>query len=409
MIGRPYSTQRSFQQTLWGLLFLFCALTLLLPTITSAKQNRKAEKEQIEQGIRTFRINISKLQKGISIQEELILSSKKEERNLLQELAQLDEKLQKRLGKLQALEEEMRKQQKLIDNKESEKQLAETEKQQVQKHLQKRIKAFYKMGRIGVANVAFSSETLPHMLNFRDSFTTLIEYDTDIIKQYRESITLLQQTKDTLDLEKSILDDFLHEAKSKHEAINKTVREKEALLAQIKTQKELHEQAVAEMEKAANELSISLNTLQEKKQLFNQGFLLDKGKHPTPVNGKVLAVFGQPRVNRLGIKGQSTGITIATPGINRVNAIFDGEVRYASYLHGYGNTIIIDHGYKYFSILSRLEKILKKKGDKVSRGDLIGLTGDTATLMDEGIYLEIRHGSKPLDPLEWIDSTGLTQ
>ena len=409
MIGRPYSTQRSFQQTLWGLLFLFCALTLLLPTITSAKQNRKAEKEQIEQGIRTFRINISKLQKGISIQEELILSSKKEERNLLQELAQLDEKLQKRLGKLQALEEEMRKQQKLIDNKESEKQLAETEKQQVQKHLQKRIKAFYKMGRIGVANVAFSSETLPHMLNFRDSFTTLIEYDTDIIKQYRESITLLQQTKDTLDLEKSILDDFLHEAKSKHEAINKTVREKEALLAQIKTQKELHEQAVAEMEKAANELSISLNTLQEKKQLFNQGFLLDKGKHPTPVNGKVLAVFGQQRVNRLGIKGQSTGITIATPGINRVNAIFDGEVRYASYLHGYGNTIIIDHGYKYFSILSRLEKILKKKGDKVSRGDLIGLTGDTATLMDEGIYLEIRHGSKPLDPLEWIDSTGLTQ
>ena len=409
MIGRPYSTQRSFQQPILALLFLFCTLTLLLPTITSAKQNRKAEKEQIEQGIKTFRINISKLQKGISIQEELILSSKKEERNLLQELAQLDEKLQKRLGKLQALEEEMRKQQKLIDNKESEKQLAETEKQQVQKHLQKRIKAFYKMGRIGVANVAFSSETLPHMLNFRDSFTTLIEYDTDIIKQYRESITLLQQTKDTLDLEKSILDDFLHEAKSKHEAINKTVREKEALLAQIKTQKELHEQAVAEMEKAANELSISLNTLQEKKQIFNQGFLLNKGKHPTPVNGKVLAVFGQQRVNRLGIKGQSTGITIATPGINRVNAIFDGEVRYASYLHGYGNTIIIDHGYKYFSILSRLEKILKKKGDKVSRGDLIGLTGDTATLMDEGIYLEIRHGSKPLDPLEWIDSTGLTQ
>ena len=409
MIDRLYFTQRIIRHAFSFLLFLFCVLTLLSPTFSSAKQNRKVEKAKIEQGIESFRINIRKLQKGINIQEEFILSSKQEERNLLQELAQLDKKLQTQLDKLQALEAEMHKQQKLIDNKEAERQVAEKEKQQVQQHLQKRIRAFYKMGRIGVANVAFSSETLPHMLNFRDSFATLIEYDTDIIKQYRKSITLLQQTEDTLNLEKSILDDFLHEAKNKHEAINKTVREKETLLTQIRTQKELHEQAVAEMKKAENELSTSLNVLQEKKQLFNQGFLLDKGKHPTPVKGKVLAFFGQQRVNRLGIKGQSSGITIATPGVNWVTAIFDGEVRYADYLYGYGNTIIIDHGYKYFSIISRLEKILKKKGDKVSQGDLIGLTGDTATLMDEGIYFEIRHGSTPRDPLEWIDSTGLTQ
>jgi len=389
-------------------LFLICSFCFFIPSHSFAKQNRKAEKKRIEKGIQTFRINISKLQDGIGLQRELVLSSKKKERNLLQELAKLDATLQSRLSKLQALEEEMRKQQALIDQKEAEELLTTKEKQAVQNHLQKRIKAFYKMGRVGIANVAFSSETLPRMLNFRDSFGTLIEYDTDVIKHYRETLTLLQQTRDTLNLEKSILDDFIHEAKNKHEAINKTVQEKEALLAQIKTQKELHEQAIVEMEKAANELSDSLNTLKEKNELFDQGFLMDKGKHPAPVKGQVLAVFGQQRENRLGIKGQSTGITIATPGINRVNAIFEGEVRYASYLHGYGNTIIIDHGFQYFSILSRLEKILKKKGDKVSQGDLIGLTGDTATLMDEGIYLEIRHGSKPLDPLQWIDSKGLT-
>ncbi len=388
---------------------LICALCLFIPLDSLGKQNRKAEKKRIEKGIKTFRINISKLQDGISIQRDLVLSSKKKERNLLDELAQLDATLQDRLSKLQALEEEMRKQQTLIDQKEAEEMFAKKEKSAVQKHLQKRIKAFYKMGRIGVANVAFSSETLPSMLNFRDSFTTLLEYDTDVIKHYRETITFLQQTKDTLNLEKSILDDFIHEAKNKHAAINTTVQEKEVLLAQIKTQKELHEQAITEMERAATELSDSLNSLKEKNELFDQGFLMDKGKHPAPVKGQVLAVFGQQRENRLGIKGQSTGITIATPGINRVNAIFEGEVRYASYLHGYGNTIIIDHGFQYFSILSRLEKILKKKGDKVSQGDLIGLTGDTATLMDEGIYLEIRHGSTPLDPLQWIDSKGLRQ
>ena len=403
------SKQRCTFRPALFIIFLFCTICFLLPVHAFAKQNRKAEKIQIEKGIKTYRINISKLQSGISIQRDLVLSSQKKERNLLEELAQLDATLQKQLSKLQALEEEMRKQQALIDQKEAEESIAEKEKQKVQEHLQKRIKAFYKMGRIGAANVAFSSKTLPQMLNFRDSFSTLIKYDTEVLQHYRESITLLQQTKDTLNLEKSILDDFIHEAKAKHDAINKTVHEKETLLAQIKTQKELHEQAIAEMEKAAKELSKSLSTLKAKNALLDQGFLMEKGKHPAPVKGHILALFGQQRENRLGIKGQSTGITIATPGINRVNAIFDGEVRYASYLHGYGNTIIIDHGFKYFSILSRLEKILIKKGDKVSQGDLIGLTGDTATLMDEGIYFEIRHGSTPLDPLQWIDSKGLTR
>jgi len=409
MLVLHYCTQRRYFRPALFLLFLICTFCFLIPVDSFAKQNRKAEKKRIEQGIQTFRINISKLQSGISIQRELVLSSQKKERNLLNELAQLDATLQKQQDKLQILEEEMRKQQALIDKKEAEEMIAEEEKQLVQKHLQKRIKAFYKMGRIGAANVAFSSKTLPHMLNFRDSFGTLIEYDTEVIQHYRETITLLQQTKDTLNLEKSILDDFIHEAKTKHDAINTTAQEKATLLSQIKTQKELHKQAIAEMEKAANKLSKSLNTLKDKNKLFDQGFLMNKGKHPAPVKGMVLAVFGQQRENRLGIKGQSTGITIATPGINRVNAIFDGEVRYASYLHGYGNTIIIDHGFQYFSILSRLEKILIKKGDKISQGDLIGLTGDTATLMDEGIYLEIRHGSKPLDPLQWIDAKGLRQ
>ena len=407
-------TQHSSQQGFWRHVLLFGGILVPLAILSttaqgSSDQSRKAEKERIEKGIQTYRININKLQDGISIQRDLILNSKKKERNLLEELAKLEETLQQQLSKLLALEEEMRKQQLLIDKKLEEEQIAEGEKQRVQAHLQKRIKAFYKMGKIGVANVAFSSESLTSMLNFRDSFTSLLEYDSAIIKQYRESITLLQQTRDTLTLEKSILDDFIHEAKAKHDAINETVQEKEDLLAQIQTQKELHQQAVAEMEKAASALTASLDALKKKNRLFDQGFLMDKGKHPAPVKGELLARFGEERTNRLGIKGQSTGIAIACPGINRAHAIFEGEIRYANYLHGYGNTIIIDHGYQYFSIISRLEKILVKKGDKVSQGDLIGLTGDTATLMGEGVYFEIRHGSTPLDPLQWIDKKSLAQ
>jgi septal ring factor EnvC (AmiA/AmiB activator) len=331
-----------------------------------------------------------------------------QKRNLLEELAIIDKTLYDLLDKLRNLDARMEKQQQLITAKKAELQIALDLKKNVQAHLQKRIKAFYKMGKIGVANVAFSSESMPEMLRFRDSFSSLIDYDKELINTYRLSITDLQHAETQLELEKGILDNFILLAQQDQEAISRSREEKEQLISQIETQKELHQQAVREMEKAATQLAQSLDVLKRENDVFDQGFLLDKGKHPAPLQGRVIALFGEKRKNKLGVTGKSTGITIATQGTQRVKAIFEGEVRYADYLYGYGNTIIIDHGFHYFSILSRLEKLLVREGDLVTEAQVIALTGDTATLMEDGIYLEIRHGSTPLDPLLWLDKQGLT-
>ncbi|MCF8055336.1 MAG: peptidoglycan DD-metalloendopeptidase family protein [Desulfocapsa sp.] len=388
-------------------LILACSILLLNSSVGLAEDDRKIEKLRIEEGIDKYRININKLQDGISQKQDQIESSQKQERNLLEELAQIDHKLQEQKNKLDDLEKKMVLQQELITLKEVALEKLLKSKQTVQKHLQRRMKSYYKMGTIGIANVTFSTESIPLMLNFRDSFTSLINYDKQTLEEYRQSIAELQQSKDALAREKAVLGDFINQAREKQDGINRTKLEKEAFLTQTKTQKELLNRAIKEMEQATDSLVASLETLEKENKLFDQGFLLNKGKHPSPVHGKVIALFGQPRQNQLGIAGNNMGITILAPGMNRVAAIFDGEIRYASYLRGYGNTIIIDHGHKYFSVISRLEKLLKKKGDKVEQGDLIGLTGDTATLMGEGVYFEIRHDSTPQDPLDWLDKTGL--
>lgn len=405
------TTQYSRGVSLNYMIMLFFCLLLLplsIPRSSLAVGTRSAEKQRIEQGIKKCRINIQKLQSGITGQQLQVQSSKEKKRNLLEELAQIDEKLYDLLEKLHTLDAQMQNQEQLITAKKAELKQAVELKQSVQDHLQKRIKAYYKMGEIGVANVAFSSESMPSMLRFRDSFASLIDYDKELINTYRLSISELQHAKNTLELERGILDNFSLQAKQDEDAIKRSKKEKEILLGQIETQKELHEQAVEEMKKAADQLAHSLSALKRENELFDRGFLLDKGKHPTPLKGRVTALFGEKRKNKLGISGKSTGITIAAEGVQQVRAIFAGEVRYANYLYGYGNTIIIDHGFQYFSILSRLEKLLVKEGDIVHEGQPIALTGDTATLMEDGIYLEIRLGSKPLDPLLWLDKKGLT-
>ncbi len=407
----PSAVPRQFRTTAHEnfsvLLLCLLLISLMMPSVGHAQTDRKEEKKRIEQGINSFRINISKLQEGIDGQLLQIKSSKEKQRSLLDELDAINNRLVAQMEKLRRLEAQMVTQEELIAAKERELQEAEVAKRNVQEHLQVRIKAYYKMGKIGIANVAFSTESLPQMLKFRDSFASLIEYDKGLINVYRDTIAELQSAKETLSLEKTVLNDFITQAREEQERINIIKSEKETLLSQIETQKELHEQAVREMKKVADDLSSSLEALKRKNQLFDQGFLLDKGKHPSPLRGTVIARFGQERKNRLGVNCKTSGITIATTGTHPVRAIFEGEVRYASYLYGYGNTVIIDHGFQYFSILSRLEKLLVREGDKVAQGDPIAFTGDTATLMEEGIYLEIRHGSTPLDPLQWLDNNNL--
>jgi len=375
--------------------------------MSPAKTDRKAEKQQVEKGIKKYRININTLQEAITWQKDRIESSELQQRNLLDELASIDARLLAQMKKLLRFEAQVTRQEELISKKEIELQGFIASKQNVQNHLQKRIKAYYKMGKIGIANVVFSTNSMPQMLQFRDSFASLIDYDKSLLDEYRKSIDTLQRAQTALNLEKVVLEDFITIAKEEQAATNTIRLEKKALFNQIKTQKELHEQAVKEMEKVADNLVTSLQALKTKSKLLDQGFLLDKGTHPAPIKGEVITRFGEEHKNRLGISGKTTGITIATQGINKVHTIFDGEVSYAEYLYGYGNTIIIDHGFQYFSITSRLDKLLVQKGDTILQGDTIGLTGDTATLMDEGIYLEIRQGSRPLDPLQWLDKNDL--
>lgn len=384
-----------------SLLLLLVVAFLAFPVISTGTAGNE-EKQNLETGINKYRININRLQEGINLQHEEMEHSLSKERNLLAELENIDMHLQGQREKLNVLHEKMDVQQNLITIKEKELTSVKAEKYVVQLHLQKRLGAYYKMGRIGLINVAFSSKTLPELLTFNDSFQSLIRYDQSLIETYRQSISELEKVKEALTLEKTILQEFITQEEQEKNQINSTKTEKEALLSLIRTQTKLHEKAIKEMEEAANKLSASLMVMKKKEQIIAQGFLLNRGKLSPPVNGTIITLFNQEKTNKLGISSKSKGLTIKAPDGAKVKAIFDGTVLFSGYFRGYGNTIIIDHGYQYYSVVSRVEQLLKNKGERVNTGDIVAIVGDTATLIEEGLYFEIRHETESLDPLQWL-------
>jgi len=112
-----------------------------------------------------------------------------------------------------------------------------------------------------------------------------------------------------------------------------------------------------------------------------------------PVEGKVLLAFGPRR------KGErNDGINIeAEPG-TPIHAAAAGEITYAGKLKGYGKLILIRHDNGYVTAYAHAQAIIVAVGDRVDRGEVIGLSGKSGDIDRPQLHFEIRQGIKPLDP-----------
>jgi len=124
-----------------------------------------------------------------------------------------------------------------------------------------------------------------------------------------------------------------------------------------------------------------------------------KGQLTWPVAGTLLHDFGQPRASS-SLKWN--GVVLAAPRGREVRAVYHGRVIFADWLAGMGLLVIVDHGEGYMTLYGYNETTLKSAGDWVAPGDVIATVGDSGGQPQAGLYFEIRQGTTPQRPSEWI-------
>ena len=92
------------------------------------------------------------------------------------------------------------------------------------------------------------------------------------------------------------------------------------------------------------------------------------------------------------------GMDFTAPTGTEVFATANAKVDFAGWKQGYGNTVILDHGYGYKTLYAHLYKILVRKGQKVRRSDIIALVGNTGKSTGPHLHYEVRLNNKPVDP-----------
>ena len=117
-----------------------------------------------------------------------------------------------------------------------------------------------------------------------------------------------------------------------------------------------------------------------------------------PLPGGVNSAFG-PRLSPWTGKPEfHAGVDLAAASGTLLKATASGIVRFAGTAPGYGNTILIDHGAGIESRYGHLQTITVVRGQRVERGQALGLTGNSGRSTAPHLHYEVLLNGRPIDP-----------
>lgn len=181
----------------------------------------------------------------------------------------------------------------------------------------------------------------------------------------------------------------LHSNRNANELLAATIEKVEKLKRKI----EIQNNSLSEISKVALEhedrlASIpSIKPVQEDKLKRNVHHLSGYGMRIHPVHK---------------VKKMHHGIDFTAPEGTAIQATGNGVVvKIESRKTGYGKSILIDHGYGYKTLYGHLKSVSVKVGQRVKKGELLGLVGSTGTSTAPHCHYEVRKNNVPVNPIDY--------
>lgn len=138
----------------------------------------------------------------------------------------------------------------------------------------------------------------------------------------------------------------------------------------------------------------------------NQRSLYQATPNMWPTAGQITSLFGYRFAPMQRVDGETgefhQGIDIANNPDTLIYATADGTVRLAGWSHGYGQMVLIDHGYGFSTLFGHTSKSLVKTGDRVTRGQVIAYMGTTGRSTGAHLHYEVWKNARPLNPMTFL-------
>jgi septal ring factor EnvC (AmiA/AmiB activator) len=370
-----------------SLLLLLCSGDLFAQTNSSIKNSAQTNQQ------------LSDIQQAINQQQQTLSSTNVKISDLEQQLKKDDIAIGDISKNLVNTSDKLKEVRTKLGQLADEKKQLELAKKQQEQILAKQLRAAYSAGHHDYLKLMLNQEqsssvqrTITHYqyLNAArikeiEKFKATMVKLNDVKLEYQLKAEQLSQLTQTQNQQKQILELSKVKQKQTLAALNK-----KALTGQQKLAKLIREEAalVALLKRMAAAAQAAENLV---------GLSKLKRKLSWPVKGRVSHSFGTNKQGYLKWKG----VFLSAPIGRQVKTIHNGTILFSDWLKGYGLVSVVDHGDGYMSLYGHNQALLKSVGDRVEAGEPIALIGQSGGQAESGLYFEIRHSGKAVNPKLW--------
>lgn len=370
-----------------GSCFLAIGLFMLIPHALSQDTDLATIQEKIKQT--QAQLN-KKLESSERLQQELKLAELEIAKTATQ-LNQTDKSLQTTRRETVELE--------------SEKLRISTVVKEQQKQLAGQLKSAFMAGNYDFAKMFFNQDDAGRFERTLTYYQYLNKARQQEISKFRALVLELEQLNTKLAEKTQRLESFLVTQKQQSSQLREQQASRHKKLKQLDQQIKSDTAKVNQLQQeerslinAIEQAEIDARSRTKDEDIVLVGLAQSKGKLTRPAGGKIQQLFGKRRQGQVRWKG----IVINSSEGSPVQAVQDGKVLYADWLKGFGLVTIVDHGEGYMTVYGRNQALLKQPGDPVLQGETIGLVGSSGGQSSPGLYFEIRHKGKALNPQSWL-------
>lgn len=341
---------------------------------------------------------LKSVKERLNVQKSLVEQTKNKERNLVWEINNLDQEIEKISGKVDELENHL--DQILIMKKEAERRLFISQKnlRASRSRLSERLFLIYRYGNASYIELLLGADNPYDFLTRYRFLSQLAKEDALLLKSVQEEMESVKNWREELDKREKEIKTTRDELLREKDSLAYKKDERNRILAQTVSQREEYERALRELEESSRALESLIRRLQQTTQgpglIGNLFWPADSHLITSPFGPRKHPIFGTMMFH--------TGVDIAGNYGDNIYAVSNGRVIYSGWQSGYGKVIIVDHGNGMSTVYAHCSQLMVNEGDLVKKGEVIGKIGATGWATGPHLHFEIRRNGTPINPLSVI-------
>ena len=364
--------------------------------------------KSLEQEIEQEKTRLKELEDELRHTKEKAQKVEREKESVLKNIEGLDRRLIRKKRENKSINQQLKKKDQELAKLNVELTQLRSELNLRQNSIAARLRILYMEGRGGYVKALLTANSFANFQRRLDVLSTVSKQEYVLLEQFRNSLEKLEELSARQVEAREELLAYKKKTEKKIHEIKGVNKKKRVILTSLSKEKELHEQAIAGLERSAQQVDSLLKELDQRFNLSQSqskkrlNLPLVRGSLLWPVQGEVVSFFGRQKHPTFDTYVNKKGIEIETHEGSPIRTVSPGQVVYADWLKGYGLVVIMDHSNGFFSLYAHASKLLVKEGDSIKKGQVIGEAGETGVADASSLYFELRKGTKPVDPLKWL-------